>query len=197
MNYLAHFHLSHGHDDLLIGALLGDFVKGPLTGQRSKSLEQGILLHRKIDAFTDSHPIVKQAHLLFSPGYRRFAGIMTDVVFDHFLNRHWDDFHDQSLQQFSEQIYQLLSSNNHLTPPAKNMADVLEKYRLFEAYQHWQTVETALERIGLRIQRKNPLDSAANELKRFYPEMETTFLDFYPKLQQHVNDTRKGFLLSN
>ncbi|MEH6557883.1 MAG: ACP phosphodiesterase [Oceanicoccus sp.] len=197
MNYLAHFHLSHGHDDLLVGALLGDFVKGPLSGQRNKSLEQGILLHRKIDAFTDSHPLVRQAHQLFSPGYRRFAGIMTDVVFDHFLNRHWNDFHPQSLQQFSDQIFQLLSSNDHLTPPAKNMANVLEKYRLFEAYQHWQTVETALERIGQRIQRENPLDSAASELELHYSEMEATFLNFYPKLQQHANETRAGFLLNN
>jgi len=197
VNYLAHFHLSHGHDDLLLGALLGDFVKGPLTGQRSRSLEQGIMLHRKIDAFTDSHPLVKQAHQAFSPNYRRYAGIMTDVVFDHFLNQHWDDFHDQPLQQFSDQVYQLLAGNDRLTEPALQMAGILEKYRLFEAYQHWQTVESALQRIGQRIKGDNPLDSASDELRRHYGEMEATFLDFYPVLQQHAKTTRATFLLGN
>ena len=69
MNYLAHFHLSHGNDDWMTGALLGDFVKGPLKGERSKALEQGILLHRKIDAFTDRHPQLNATQQLFDPMY--------------------------------------------------------------------------------------------------------------------------------
>ena len=75
MNYLAHFHLSYGSDDLLIGALLGDFIKGPLKGERKSLLNRVFWLHRKIDVFTDSHPLLKQAHQLFQPRYRRYAGI--------------------------------------------------------------------------------------------------------------------------
>mgnify|MGYP003629303282 FL=1 len=68
MNYLAHFHLAQqlasrcGLDErdamqqgLLIGGLLGDFVKGPLRGNYPATWEVGIRLHRRIDALTDSH----------------------------------------------------------------------------------------------------------------------------------------------
>ena len=193
MNYLAHFHLSHGNDDLLIGALLGDFIKGPLKGERERSIEQGIFLHRKIDAFTDSHPLLKEAHQLFSQPYRRYAGIMTDVAFDHFLNQHWLQFHQQSLATFSQEIFQLITSSDHLTPPAKRQAESLARYDVFENYQHWQTVEAALERISQRLIRENPLASGAMEMHQHYSKLEDVFLEFYPELQKHVSELRREF----
>lgn len=193
MNYLAHFHLSHGNNDLLIGALLGDFIKGPLKGERQRSIEQGIFLHRKIDAFTDSHPLLKQAHQLFSPRYRRYAGIMTDVAFDHFLNQHWQQFHQQSLGIFSKEVFQLITTSDHLTPPAKHQAENLARYDVFANYQHWQTVEAALERIGQRLARENPLASGAQAMEPHYDVLEDIFLAFYPELQAHVKELREGF----
>ncbi len=192
MNYLAHFHLSHGNNDLLVGALLGDFIKGPLTGKHSEGLEQGIMLHRKIDAFTDSHPSLRLVQQRFKPHYRRFAGIMTDVVFDHFLNRHWQQFHPQPLGDFSQNIYHLLA-NSQLPATARRLADNLSRYDVFVNYQHWQTVEAALAKIGQRIQRDNPLATAAAELQQHSGELEQVFLSFYPQLQQHVNEIRQGF----
>ena len=138
MNYLAHFHLSHGSDDLLAGALLGDFIKGPLKGERSLALEQGILLHRKIDAFTDSHPQLRTAQQLFNPSYRRYAGIMTDVLFDHFLTLHWQQFHHQPLEQFSEHVFAVLANCTQMNPAAQGMADKLARYDLLVNYRQWQ-----------------------------------------------------------
>ena len=194
MNYLAHFHLSDGDDNLIIGALLGDFVKGPLNGVRIKPIEQGIQLHRKIDAFTDSHRLLKQCHQQFDPTFRRFAGIMTDVVFDHFLNIHWQQFNSQPLPLFSERIYQLLDDNEYLPPSAQYLADRLSEYDVFGNFRHWQTVKGALLRISQRLKRDNPLPIAATELEKNYHLLEETFLAFYPQLQQHVLQQRQLFL---
>lgn len=193
MNYLAHFHLSHGDDDLLVGALLGDFVKGPLKGERSKTLEQGIYLHRTIDAFADRHQPLVDLQRSFAPEFRRYAAIMTDVVFDHFLNQHWDTFHKQSLPVFSAEIYQLLGNTPHLMPQARAQADNLSRYNVFENFQHWQTVDGALARISQRIKRDNPLAAAALELEKHYAELEAMFLQFYPQLQEHVRLVRTQF----
>ena len=193
MNYLAHFHLSYGNDDLLIGALLGDFVKGSLKGERKKSIEQGIFLHRKIDIFTDTHPLLKQTHQLFQPRYRRYAGIMTDVAFDHFLNRHWQQFHQQPLSIFSKEVFQLITTSDHLTPPAKYQAENLARYDVFANYQYWQTVDAALKRISQRLARDNPLASAAHAMELHYKALEAIFLTFYPELQAHVSELRQEF----
>ncbi|MGK0498505.1 MAG: acyl carrier protein phosphodiesterase [Oceanicoccus sp.] len=193
MNYLAHFHLSHGDDQLLVGALLGDFVKGPLTGKRSRGLEQGILLHRKIDAYTDSHQQLAQLQQRFAPEFRRYAGIMTDVVFDHFLNRHWQRFHHQPLVHFSQQIYRLISDNQHISAAAKLQADNLVRYDVFGHYGHWETVAGALQHISQRLKRENPLAIAAAEMEQHYDELEQGFLVFYPQLQQHAEAVRAQF----
>lgn len=48
-------------------------------------MQQGILLHRRIDAFSDTHPLVKEAvHLVKEVG-GRYAAVVTDIFFDHFL----------------------------------------------------------------------------------------------------------------
>jgi acyl carrier protein phosphodiesterase len=191
LNYLAHFHLSHGDNALLIGALLGDFIKGPLRGERPTGLEHGIMLHRKIDAFTDSYPELRLCHRSFDTQYRRFAGIMTDVAFDHFLSRHWHQFHQQPLSLFSQQVFQVLSSTNELTPEAKIYADNLARHDVFVAYQDWQIVDAALKRIGKRFRRSNPLQGAAAYLHNHYEELEQVFLKFYPELQNHVREQRR------
>ena len=85
MNYLAHILLSGDNLDTQVGGLLGDFVKGPLQGQYPESVEEGIFLHRQLDAFTDAQPEVRNLIRTFSTQWRRFAGIIIDIVFDHLL----------------------------------------------------------------------------------------------------------------
>lgn len=185
VNYLAHFHLSYGDDERLLGALMGDYVKGPLQGRFSPGLEHGIWLHRKVDAFTDSHPQLQQLRRCFHPAFRRYSSIMTDVVFDHFLNLHWQQFHHQPLAAFSEDIYRLIHNHEQLLPAAKVQAANLVRYDVLGSYRHWQTVEGALVRISQRMAHNNPLAEAAAELDRHYLTLETGFLQFYPQLIDH------------
>ena len=192
MNHLAHFHLSHGNDGLIIGALLGDHVKGPLKGDYPANWELGIRLHRSIDAFTDHHREIRQAQKLFEPEYRRYSGIMLDVVFDHFLNHHWDRFHHHPLIEFSQQIYRVIN-NSHLPDSANRQAANFARHDVLLGYQHWQTIDIVLEHIGQRLKRKNPLAQSAAQLQKHYPALEQLFLDFYPQLQAHAKQQRELF----
>jgi acyl carrier protein phosphodiesterase len=85
VNYLAHLYLSGHCPERMIGGLLGDFVKGPLRGDYPPAIEAGILLHRKIDVFTDNLPAVRTALSRFEPPYRRFGGILLDLWYPHFM----------------------------------------------------------------------------------------------------------------
>jgi len=76
MNYLAHLFLAEENDDAKLGALLGDFVKGTILDKYSKEVEKEIQIHRKIDFYTDHHPIVKDAKKLFSVEKRKYGNIL-------------------------------------------------------------------------------------------------------------------------
>ena len=61
LNHLAHFMLAPAGDAARMGTLLGDFVRGADLTAWPAEVEQAIRLHRRIDAFTDTHPTVLAA----------------------------------------------------------------------------------------------------------------------------------------
>ena len=195
MNHLAHFQLSQGDPGWLVGSLLGDFVKGPLQGDYPNSWEQGILLHRRIDAFTDQHPIWRSCVQQFEPKFRRYAGIMLDLAADHWLSKHWAEFHSQPLEQFCQDLYQLLDSTQGLPKNAQRVAARIIEHKGLQSYQDWEGVENALVRVSQRFKRRNPLAEAGTELQRHSDFIEHCFLQFYPQLEAYSREQRQAFLL--
>ncbi len=189
MNYLAHFHLAGRDPAMIHGALLGDFVKGPLRGEFDSATEQGISLHRKIDAFSDGANDIRQARRTLPPEFHRYAGIITDVVFDFFLSRHWQRFHHQRLDEFAASIYQAMEPCPDSWPePARRFSRRLMDYDLLCQYGDWTTVERVLDSIASRLSRPNPLGEAAAQIEPLLDTMETAFLAFYPSLQNCARD---------
>lgn len=188
MNYLAHFHLACANDDWIIGALLGEFVKGPLRGEWPLAWEQGMRLHRTIDAFSDQHEARAQFARELPTDCRRYAGIVLDVCCDHLLSLHWSQFHREPLPQFTQRVYTLLQQCSEqqyaeqIPPAALRMAQRLIQYDVLSIYAEWDTVTSSLARIGERLKRPNPLSRIAGELKPYLPHAEHAFLTLYPDL---------------
>ena len=61
MNYLAHAYLSFNHPEILTGNMISDFVKGKKKFDYPTTIQKGIMLHRAIDQFTDTHEATKEA----------------------------------------------------------------------------------------------------------------------------------------
>jgi acyl carrier protein phosphodiesterase len=183
VNYLAHFHLAWPEELLVLGGLEGDFHKGLLKGELQAEFERGIALHRAIDAYTDQHPLVSQLRKNFPEHLRRYAGILIDLSFDHFLTTHWARFSTQPLAEFNGSVYKILAQHRQLLSlPAQRMASRLEEFDILGRYHHWDAVPGSAARIGERFRRGNPLRDTDQPLRPMLPEMEKTFLNFYPEL---------------
>jgi acyl carrier protein phosphodiesterase len=184
MNFIAHFHLAWPHEGLIAGGLEGDFYKGPLRGDIAWDVEQGIRLHRAIDAYTDAHPALARARAQFPAELRRYAGVLQDLSFDYYLSKHWDQFSDMPLTTFNEGIYRVLRDRMvHLSAPSRAMADRLVQYDILNRYDDWATVTATAERIGERFKRYNPFVGIETTLTPLRESLERSFLDFYPDLQ--------------
>jgi acyl carrier protein phosphodiesterase len=197
VNYLAHFllaqevseHCNLGTHGLLVGGLLGDFVKGPLRGDYPSTWETGIRLHRRIDALTDSHPLVGHCLESLPRGYRRFGGIMLDVCFDHCLSVNWQDFYSQELSSFTAQSYQrLLASSDDYPNAAKRQIRFLAEYDVLSKMDNWHNIEAMLGRIGQRVKRDNPLNHCGPELACLLPLINQQFTALYPQLVAQLCD---------
>ena len=183
MNYLAHLHLGGQRPDQLLGSLYGDFVKGRLQGQFAPEVEAGIQLHRRIDVFTDRHPLVDIALGRFSDTRRRYAGIVLDVFFDHCLARDWRLYADQPLAQFTADVYRVLSREPQLPERLAKIAPHMVAHDWLGSYQEFEVLDQVLRGISRRLSRPEELARAMQELRRLYEPLSEDFRLFYPQLQ--------------
>ncbi|MBK3465070.1 acyl carrier protein phosphodiesterase [Pseudomonas sp. MF6776] len=188
MNYLAHLHLGGQRPDQLLGSLYGDFVKGRLQGQFAPEVEAGIQLHRRIDVFTDRHPLVDIALGRFSDTRRRYAGIVLDVFFDHCLARDWRLYADQPLAQFTADVYGVLSREPQLPERLAKIAPHMVANDWLGSYQEFEVLDQVLRGISRRLSRPGELAGAMQELRRLYEPLSEDFRLFYPQLQDFAQN---------
>lgn len=183
MNYLAHLHLGGREPQQLLGSLYGDFVKGSLQGRFPPALEASIRLHRHIDSYTDSHPLVLAALARFPRERRRLAGIVLDVFFDHCLARHWDDYAEQPLYAFTGDFYRVLLAEPALPGRLAHIAPFMAADDWLGAYGDFDTLEQVFRGIARRLSRPEGMDGVMGELEVLYEPLLADFREFYPQLQ--------------
>src|SRR6478736_8364551 len=149
MNHLAHAFLAGADDQVLLGGLLGDFWHGAPDPQWPAAIRAGVVLHRKIDVYTDSHAEVAAARALFVPPLRRYAGILLDVHFDHVLAANWPRYAHEPLPALSARVYNVLRQNRSWLPaPLNRFADYFNHAGLFGTYADRDMIERVLAGIG-------------------------------------------------
>jgi acyl carrier protein phosphodiesterase len=192
MNYLAHLYLASHSGDAMLGALLGDFVKPHAGFQFSADTEAEIVTHRKVDAFTDSHPVVLDAKRLFEGPSRRFSGILLDVFYDHVLASSWTRYASEPLPAFIARVYGALSAQRQTLP--ENFARVLP-YMIEQdwlgSYVDYQGVELAVRRMSTRLSKNGHLmRDGLVDVRQHYAQLEAGFHAFFPELIAFVENRR-------
>lgn len=193
MNHLAHFFLARRSAEAVVGAFLGDFVKGKIQADEfPEEMRVEIMVHRHIDAFTDSDARILRSKELFINTRRRFAGIALDVAFDHFLARNWDIYANESLRGFTQNVYADLNRNLHYFPP--NFQTFLPRMIADDwlaSYKDFERVKFSLQRMSLRVRGGESLAQAFDEIKANYDFFDELFKEFFPRLQDFVIEKRK------
>lgn len=190
MNYLAHLHLGGDAPAELLGSLYGDFVKGPLAGQWPAAIEAGIALHRRIDAFTDSHPLQAQARARFPAQRRRVAGIFLDLFFDHCLARDWQQYSDQPLQRFTSRVYGVLAAEAQLPGNVQHIAARMAAQDWLGSYRDFEVLEQVIAGMSRRLSRPGLLDGGLEDLRSLYEPLSDDFSAFYPALMRFAREQR-------
>jgi acyl carrier protein phosphodiesterase len=187
MNYLAHLYLVENTPESLVGAMLGDFIKGAAKNNYSPIIQRNIELHRRIDSFTDAHPIVRASKGVFAPERRRFAGVLLDIFFDHYLAKHWNSFSQIDLPAFTTNVYAVLHDHHELLPEKlQRMLPFMHAEDWLGSYSRIEWIEVTLQRMARRLSRGELLANSGEELRRNYETFEAGFLAFFPELVGYV-----------
>jgi acyl carrier protein phosphodiesterase len=193
MNWLAHLFLSEPNVENRLGNLLADIVKGSARQGLNSNILRGIECHQVIDKFTDCHLVVQRSKERISSGYRRFAGVLVDVFYDHFLAKNWSKYSKVTLDEFTAEIYESFQAYQGQIPIA--VREVITRVAVEDwlgAYRNVLGVENTLGRISKRLSmRRNRtflLNLAVSELTTHYDALEYDFLEFFPELLLHVEN---------
>ena len=193
MNFLAHLCLANGDSGLMLGGLLADFVRGRRALRAfPEPVRQGIVLHRFIDQRTDHSAVVKNLRTRFPREFRRYAGIIIDLAFDHELAVNWWRYMPGSLERFDLETRDLLRDNAEMVPEGlARFMRYADRHALFTAYREIDVTLFALAGLGTRLSRPNPLHRVAEIWPELAPEFKTAFRQFFPLIQSEVFDWRK------
>ncbi|UQY45186.1 ACP phosphodiesterase [Erwinia sp. PK3-005] len=184
MNFLAHLHLATLANSSLTGNLMADYVRGDPHLQWPADIAAGIALHRRLDALTDSLPEVLSAKRLFRPETRRVAPVTLDVVWDHFLSRHWDRIAPgQPLPQFLAQAQAQIEPMLAQSPEGfQRLNDYLWRERWMERYADPAYLQQVLRGMAARRPRLAALADSWHDFHDNYAALESWFWQFYPQL---------------
>jgi len=182
VNFLTHLFLSNGAPEILVGNLMGDFVKGRLDGRFPPGIKQGILLHREIDSSAGQNRHFLRSKRRLDRSFGHYRGVLVDLFYDHFLAAHWEDYADVPLSVFISNAWRVLCEHKEYLP------DKLQRIMPFmfrdwlPSYTDISGIAVVLQRISLRLKRENRLGEGTEALSRHYGVLYGDFQKFIPEL---------------
>jgi acyl carrier protein phosphodiesterase len=199
MNYLAHIFLARQSDAAMIGAMLGDFAKANIHGQYTPEIEREIMLHRYIDSYTDSHPVVKSSVHLFEGPRRRYAGIVLDVLYDHLLTQRWSAYSELPRHELIARFHNALSAHMDILPDKlRDIAPRIIAQNWLASYEDIGGVEMAVTRISQRLSRNGHLmRECLDDMRVHHAAIADGFEQFFPDLIRYSEKRRAELISGN
>lgn len=181
MNHLAHLFLAAPTAESLIGNLSGDFVKGALGDRFPPGIAAGIAQHRRIDAFTDSHPSVAAFRRVLTSDHGHYSRVIADMFFDHFLAVRFDELGGEPLEDFLARTYAMIDPYAHSLPGLLRVVyPRMRDERWLQSYRDIDGIRFALTNMSRRFSRRPRLAAATRHLVDSRAELERHFDRFFP-----------------
>ncbi len=165
MNFLAHAYLAGDVPALIVGGVIGDWIKGPLPGVLPVDLARGVALHRAIDSFAETHPAFRSSRTRISAHRRRYSGVLVDVFYDHLLAAQWGNHYDSPLPDYCSEVYRLIAERIDDIPESAHAAmKWMAQEDWLSSYARVEGISDILVRMARRVRRTNPLAGGEDEL---------------------------------
>lgn len=186
MNFLAHIYLSGTNELIKIGNFMADGIRGNDYLNFPDDIQKGVLLHRKIDTFTDANSIYRKSKHRLHEKYGHYSGVIMDIVYDHFLAKNWSKYSDEKLENYAANFYKSLEDNYQIiTPKTKNLLPYMMEQNWLVSYATIAGLEMILFQMDYRTKHRVNMQEAVVELKAHYTEFEKEFTLFFEELRNY------------
>jgi acyl carrier protein phosphodiesterase len=188
MNYLAHMYLSGDHPEIMIGNFIADHLIGNKFRRYSNGIVKGIRFHRLIDTFTDNHPAFLKSKKRLQATYHKYAGVIVDMFYDHFLAAGWNEFSTEDLIDFTTSRYNILLRNFRLLPPrTKRILPFMMSGNWLASYADLNFLQRSLEGMAIRTPYPSRMENAVSDLRSDYDSYGMDFREFFPEMVTYAS----------
>lgn len=193
MNYLAHIFLSGDDNEVKIGNFIADFVPGRKYLDYPVNIQKGILLHRKIDTYTDNHPAFRKSKRLLFQEFRHYSAVIVDMFYDHFLAKNFNAYSEIHLSDYVSSFYKLLQQNEQILPlNVRQMLPVMIDYNWLLSYRDIDKLKDILNQMNNRTKHNSKLHNSIVVLLNNYPLFQNDFKVFFDdilkaKVEMHLS----------
>ena len=158
MNFLAHAVLAGDEPALIVGGVVGDWIKGPLPGALPPDLARGVALHRAIDSHAETHPAFQRSRNRVAADRRRYAGVLVDIFYDHLLARDWAQLQPIPLDRFCSDVYRHIDARlTDLPEQSRPAMRLMTGEDWLSSYANQDGIADVLQRMARRARQPNPL----------------------------------------
>ncbi len=193
MNFLAHLFLASPDEDLMIGNFIADSVKGKSYLQFPERISAGILMHRFIDDFTDTHPLVKASNRLLHPYLQRYAPVALDIFYDYFLAKNFQQHHSKSLAEFAKNTYQILEKRKAILPEKnQTILQYMSQQNWLVGYATIDGIKQSLNGVARRSSYGQVLQGGEVFLLKHETELKINFEIFFEELKSKTEAYKKA-----
>ncbi|GMN05108.1 acyl carrier protein phosphodiesterase [Croceitalea sp. MTPC5] len=183
MNFLAHIYLSFDHPEITLGNFFADHIRGNKYKHLPLTIQKGILLHREIDTYTDTHPIPKKSSKRLHKNYGHYSRVIVDIFYDHFLAKNWKEYSNVPLKEYVQVFYHLLEKNYELLPSkTQNMMPFMLADDWLYNYSNLKGISQVLEGMNRRTKNRSKMNLATRDLEMYYSDFEKEFTAFFEEL---------------
>jgi acyl carrier protein phosphodiesterase len=198
MNHLAHLYLSSDQEEEMVGQFIADAVKGNDFNLYSPNIRTGILLHRWVDSFTDTHDLVKELRAAYRPKLGLYSGVLIDLVFDYFLAK---DFHvhvGRELSEFQQFTFYVLNKHEFIFPEKmKKYFFHMKDKEFMMKYAHSEGMAIIVKQMGARIPHGEALIEAGDFFLDHVEVASNYFPEFFAELKSEFQLKREQLCQEN
>jgi len=192
LNTLAHLYLSGSDPDLILGNFIGDSIRGAQFEELNPQVQQGVLLHRQIDRYTDAHPVFRRLSSLMREDFGRYCSVVADVFMDHFLAKDWHRYHRQPLVDYTNWVKCVLTPRISAYPArSQRFFDYLSRTDTLLHYRSTSGINQTLSQMAQRTRFDSGMEKSGEVLSRLYPQLQNGFDDFFPQLVAYAERQRQ------
>lgn len=195
MNFLGHLYLSGENNEIKIGNFIADAVKGRSYLNYNTEIQHGIILHRAIDKFTDTHPVFIQSKQKLNSHFTYFSGIVIDIFYDHFLSRNWSRYSQIPFDSYTQSAYNLMLSRFSILPEkVKFFLPFMVKNNWLKIYGEIDGITRVLNGLSKRTSLPNKTGHAISVLEENYNEFNEEFHLFFTDIIHYI-EKKEGISL--